>query len=73
MKEEIENAVKYASSSNRLENNHLSDSELDAIINNIMAGKTDQSFLFSVVEAVKQTATEIEDRNVETIKQMKKN
>lgn len=71
MKQEIESAVKYASSSNRLENNNLSDSELDAIINNIMTGKTDQSFLFSVVEAVKQAKTEME--NMETAKQKKKN
>lgn len=73
MKEEIENAVKYASSSNRLENNHLSDSELEAIIDNIMTGQTEQSFLFSVVEAVKRAEMEIREGNIEIVKQMKKN
>ena len=67
MKQEIENAVQYASSSNGLEDNYLSDIEQKEIIDNILKGSTDESFLFSVVEAVNK---EKELRNGNPEKQM---
>ena len=55
VKEEIERAVKYASSSNKLENNQLSDNEANQIIEDILMGKTDKSFLFSVAEMTQKS------------------
>jgi len=69
MKKEIENALKYANSSNRLEDNCLSDVELEEIIDNILKGSTDESFLFSVVKAVNR---EKELIDAEPSKQMMK-
>ena len=60
MKENIYKAVEYANSSNKLENNNLSENELNQIVENILAGRSDQSFLFSVVEAVNQVNRELD-------------
>lgn len=54
----IEEAVKYASGSNCLENHILSDEELGKIIEDIKTGKTDESFLWAVAEAVKKKQEE---------------
>ena len=54
MKEKVEEAVEYASSSNKLEDNNLSVAELDKIVQDIMNGKSDKSFLYSVAEFVKK-------------------
>lgn len=61
MKEKVYKAVEYASNSNRLENNNLSDSELKEIVDNIMVGKSDESFLLSVVESVKKEPIKVEE------------
>ena len=67
MKGNILEAVEYANGSNKLENNNLSNNELEQIVENILAGKSDQSFLFSVVEAVKQIGKEIDETGQVTI------
>ena len=72
VKEEIERAVKYASSSNKLENNQLSDNEANQIIEDILMGKTDKSFLFSVAEMTQKsqmnlTESENKDEMLRTI------
>lgn len=59
MKEEIYEAVKYANSSNKLETNCLSDNEFETIVQDILVGKTDDSFLHSVVESVKEANKEV--------------
>lgn len=63
MKEKVYKAVEYASNSNRLENNNLSDSELKEIVDNIMVGKSDESFLLSIVESVKKEPVKEEEEN----------
>lgn len=63
MKEKVYKAVEYASNSNRLENNNLSDSELKEIVDNIMVGKSDESFLLSIVESVKKEPVKKEEEN----------
>ncbi len=52
-RKEIETAVTYASSSNGLENNSLTDQEVAAVIKGLET-KTDESFLYSVVKLVKK-------------------
>lgn len=54
MKEDIEEAVTYANHSNRLENNRLTVPELEKIIDDIKTGKSDESFIYSVVKLVKE-------------------
>lgn len=70
MKDEIMKAVKYAGSSNKLENNNLSPNELKQITETILAKKSDKSFLLSIVESLKENETQIgeEDKNVKTRK-----
>lgn len=65
MEEKIHEAVRYASSSNGLENNKLTNEELNQIIRDIQSGKTDESFLFTVARLVKQYNGEefIEEEN----------
>ena len=50
----IETAVTYASSSNGLENNDLTEQEVATIIKGLEESKSDESFLFSVVKLVKK-------------------
>lgn len=54
----VQEAVDYASGSNELENNILSKDELVKIMEDIQNGKTDASFLYSVVELVKKKEEE---------------
>ena len=51
---EIETAVTYASSSNSLENNSLTEQEVATVIKGLEESKSDESFLFSVVKLVKK-------------------
>ena len=53
-KEQLEQAIEYADSTNALENNGLEDDELQKIIHDIETGKTDESFLYSVVKLVRK-------------------
>ncbi len=50
----ITSAVTYASSSNSLENNTLSEQEVATIIKGLEEAKSDESFLNSVVRLVKK-------------------
>lgn len=52
--EKIEDAIEYADSSNAIENNGLEESEIQKIMNDIQTGKSDESFLYSVVKLVKK-------------------
>lgn len=61
MEKEVHDAVKYANSSNELENNALSEMELKKILDDISSGKTDESFLSSVVELVRKYKGEEEE------------
>ena len=61
MKEKVDKAVEYANSSNELENHNLLTSELDQIVEDIMSGKSDESFLYSVVELVKKHQNQNEE------------
>lgn len=53
LQDKIEKAVEYASSSNGLENNGLTEQEMDMIIGDIQSGKTDEGFIEEVVTLVK--------------------
>lgn len=53
-KEQLEQALEYADSTNALENNGLEDDELQKIITDIQTGKSDESFLYSVVKLVRK-------------------
>lgn len=70
MKDEIMKAVKYAGSSNKLENNNLSPNELEQITETILAEKSDKSFLLSIIESLKEKKTQIgeDDKNVKARK-----
>lgn len=70
MKDEIMKAVKYADSSNKLENNNLSPNELEQITETILAEKSDKSFLLSIIESLKEKKTQIgeDDKNVKARK-----
>ena len=59
MEEKKEEAINYALDSNRLENNYLTNKELEEVLNGI--DKTDESFLKAVVDLVNKTG---EDDNV---------
>ena len=52
--DKIEEAVEYASSSNGLEQMGLSREELDKIIDDIKNNRTQESFLYEVVMAVRR-------------------
>ena len=54
--DKIEEAVEYASSSNGLEQMGLSREELDKIIDDIKNNRTQESFLYEVVMAVRRKA-----------------
>lgn len=58
MEREVIAALEYANSSNELENNALSELELNKIKEDIEAGRTDESFLYSVVKLVKEYSSE---------------
>lgn len=53
----VYNAVKYADSSNTLENNSLEKKEIDKIIEHIKKNRNEKSFLFSILEAIKNRHT----------------
>ena len=53
-RQEIETAVTYASSSNGLENNSLTEQEVATVIKGLEESKSDESFLYSVVKLVKK-------------------
>lgn len=54
MDDKIREAVNYASNSSKLENMTLSQDEIMQIINDIKDGKSETSFLYALVEAVKK-------------------
>ena len=54
MEEKLNEAINYANGSNFLENNGLSIDETRKIFDDIMKRKTDQSFLYSLVEEIKR-------------------
>ena len=54
MEEKVNEAIKYAKGSNSLEGNKLSIAETHKIFDDIMNCKTDQSFLYSLVEEIKR-------------------
>lgn len=64
MEEKINEAINYANGSNFLENNGLSIDETRKIFDDIMKRKTDQSFLYSLVEEIKRK----EEKNGESKK-----
>lgn len=64
MEEKINEAINYANASNSLENNGLSIDETRKIFDDIMKCKTDQSFLYSLVEEIKRK----EEKNSESKK-----
>lgn len=64
MEREIEDALRYASSSNKLEENNLTESEVNKITNDIKEGKQDDSFISSVVELVSKLNNDEEDSYV---------
>ena len=64
MEEKLNEAINYANGSNFLENNGLSIDETRKIFDDIMKRKTDQSFLYSLVEEIKRK----EEKNVESKK-----
>jgi len=68
MEREIEDALRYASSSNKLEENSLTESEVNKITNDIKEGKQDDSFISSVVELVSKLNNDEEDSYVKTRK-----
>ncbi len=64
MEEKLNEAINYANGSNFLENNGLSIDETRKIFDDIMKRKTDQSFLYSLVEEIKRK----EEKNGESKK-----
>lgn len=64
MEEKLNEAINYANGSNFLENNGLSIDETRKIFDDIMKRKTDQSFLYSLVEEIKKR----EEKNGESKK-----
>lgn len=64
MEEKIQDAVNYANGSNNLENNSLTVDELDQIIKDIQEGKTDESFLYSVVQLIKKYEDEVDEEEI---------
>ena len=64
MEEKLIEAINYANGSNFLENNGLSIDETRKIFDDIMKRKTDQSFLYSLVEEIKRK----EEKNGESKK-----
>lgn len=68
MEREIEEALRYANSSNKLEENSLTESEVSKISNDIKEGKQDDSFISSVVELVSKLNNNEEDSYVKTRK-----
>lgn len=58
MEKEVNDALEYANSSNELENNALDVSELNKIKKDLESGRTDESFLFSVVRLVNKYISE---------------
>ena len=68
MEREIEEALRYASSSNKLEENSLTELEVSKISNDIKEGKQDNSFISSVVELVSKLNNNEEDSYVKTRK-----
>lgn len=56
--DDVLEAVSYANGNNALEDNELSLEDLEKLINDINEGKTDQSFLYSVVELVRKREEE---------------
>lgn len=62
MHKTIEDAVEYASSSNSLEENGLTEQEIEIIVEDIQEGKTDEAVIEEVVSLVK-TLKPGENRN----------
>ena len=54
MDDKVKEAVKYADGSNKLEDNSLTTVELEQIARDIQSGRSDESFLYSVVKLVKK-------------------
>lgn len=52
MDEKVQEAVEYASGSNKLEDLHVSSEELEKIVSDIKEGRSDESFLYSIVRLV---------------------
>lgn len=68
MDEKIREAVNYASNSSKLENMSLSQDEIMQIINDIKNGKSDKSFLYSLVEAVKKRESSLNGQGKALVK-----
>ena len=54
MDDKVKEAVQYADGSNKLEDNSLTTVELEQIARDIQSGRSDESFLYSVVKLVKK-------------------
>lgn len=72
MDEKLQEAVEYASGSNGLEDLYLSDGEIQKIISDIKEGRSDESFLYSIVKLArakeKSMALKKENQHVQSRK-----
>ena len=73
MEEKLNEAINYANGSNFLENNGLSIDETRKIFDDIMKRKTDQSFLYSLVEEIKRKAEKNGESKKNEVKSYGKN
>ena len=66
MREEVENAAKYANDSNKLENNPLTKEEVDILIETI--NDSDEAFTDTVLEMIDKDKKKEESSNVKVRK-----